>query len=724
MNMDRALEEKSELAKTSPFNLSITQEGYMEMNQLISSVSLEEDQYGSNYLEMEFPINLKRSLTDSYSIATQNNEKFHLDKLQKHSSNPNMKMQYESNPFSAMLRDYEKCRFAKKSQSAPTLVAKTEEKSKSSEKSSFNKNLKEMDYSQKLPSINTRLTSSEAQVDQIHNNQHAKPTTGRPTPLSVLLKLAKKQNSTIPFSLSKFRKSLKTKEIPTFFKGKKRQSAETITKTQTPQTSDKCNDKTASKYTCVSLTQQEPSNDYLDMKPGSQQTSVYMSMSKDENMNEDSTNQALYRGLNYFQNTSDYMTMNRQEALVKDKQLFQPLYISECMGSNEDKNLSFKMNESCSIPQKENDLLNSSKSSKPMSNRLLPLGDNQKLNYHNILPTTKSGFSKLFTQSKSANLYHLTTSDKNGEINQKRNKDPLSETLDNYPVSPQAFPGIQKHPNRLLQVSIPSRNSTLETAEGDYVLLSSKESPNYEEMNFLSSYQHSVIPSSLYNGSLSDCSIDHLPIFENRNVYDGLKSGKKTSSNGENIHTLLRKQKSISLDKSLNPTIKTSLHHRKSSYPVLSNSSTNKSAPGLSLCQENSPLGITKPDSSIQYPDQNSQSDMPNLIHSLNLTNVERKPQPMKRQVISVETIKSGDLHFPEDSQPPQKSPGLNLNYALLDLTPIESDREKIQSLRSTTIQTPIVQSTQEIPLSYAQIDFAKSEGLRNTSHGLRGGKV
>ncbi|XP_076355701.1 uncharacterized protein LOC143249549 isoform X2 [Tachypleus tridentatus] len=712
MNMDRTLEEKCELPKTSPFNLSVAQEGYMEMNQLISSVSLGEC---SNYLEMEFPVNLKRILADSSSIATQNNEKFHLDK--KHSSNPNMKMQCESNPFSAVLRDYEKCRFTKKSQSAPTLVTKIKDKSKTSEKRSFNKNLEEIDYSQKLPSINSRLASNEAHVDQIHDNQHVTTATGRPTPLSVLLKLAKKQNSTIPFSLSKFRKSLKAKEIPTLFKGKKSQSAETITKTQTSQTLFKFNGKIADKHTCVSSTQWEPSNDYLNMKPGSHQTSDYTSMSKDGNMNADSTNQELHNGLNYFQNTSDYMTMDRQETLVKDKHLFQPLYVSKCMGFNENKNMSFEMNKSCIIPQKEDDLSDSLKSSKSMSFRLLPLEDNQKLNYRNILPTTKSGFSTFFAQSKSANLYHLSTNGKNGEINQKSNQNPLSETLDNYSVSQQDLPDIQKHPNKLLQVSIPSINSPLEAAEGDYVLLSSKESPNHEKMNFLSSYQYSVIHSSLYNGSLSDCNIGHSPIFGSRNIYDGLKSEKNTYSDGEDIHTLLRKQRSISLDKSLNPTIKTSLHHKKSSYPALSNSSINKSASDLSL-------GITEANSSIQCPIQNSLTDMPNPIHNLNSTNLERKPQPVKRQVISIEAIKSGDHHLPEDSQPPQQSPGLNLNYALLDLTPTDSDKEKTQSLRSTTFQTPTVQSTQEIPLSYAQIDFTKSEGLRNISHGLRGGKV
>ena len=87
----------------------------------------------------------------------------------------------------------------------------------------------------------------------------------------------------------------------------------------------------------------------------------------------------------------------------------------------------------------------------------------------------------------------------------------------------------------------------------------------------------------------------------------------------------------------------------------------------------------------------------------------------------------------PTSSRPPSVSSERELHYASLDLAPSSSEGEDgsrsphtiktqgslTESSTSSPSPNPISQGTGELAFTYAEIDFAKSEGLRNVSYSL-----
>ncbi|XP_022239608.1 insulin receptor substrate 1-like isoform X1 [Limulus polyphemus] len=729
MNMTAAVTEGNvKETKSSPCGSSISQEGYMEMSQLMSTMALETSR---KFLKIDVPFNMKRSMTDFCLTKThQGNEEFHLDKvksfflpldkciskhqLQRSFSNPNVEIQHN---FSCTV-PFGTCKTFKKSQSAPTLLTKDVQKNGSGENNKNDETFMEMDYTQNLSALKP------TDDDDDYKNCRVKTSSRGPTPLSLLLKLAKKQESVaLPFSLSKLRKSLKKRETLTVFNGKKTRISETDPKAQT---SGMLRDINASTDVITSPTSQQPSSDYLDMEPRYWQTSDYMSMSKEENIYTGSTNQPLYERLKFSKKKSEYLEMNGQEALVDDN-LYQLMYIP--------KDKSWFGNEKTHDCEKNNsDFVYQNKVSPSGISKSSKSRQNNEVKCSSFSLTSKSSDSKFLVQGKSTELYQsivntkLLTWKKNAESDQKRNLHQLGLTSDNsLSISQQVCSHLHespKQPAKCFQVS--KSSNTVQGKGGDYVLLSSGEFPNREKTNFPNSCLSPVAP-SLNSCFLSNCNRDHSPVTGSSNGYIRLKNenvGKSCSSN-EPTYTTSRKQSDVSLRKSEHLTTEP-LHQRKTSFPVPSNFFIQKSSSGSFLQPPNSPLVISIPDSPIsplQPQDGSSLSQIRSLTHSMSFTGPSKSFPLIRRQVSSVETSKSNDLSLLENPQPIQKSPGLKINYALLDLAPVDSEREKILSSRNTASQTPAAESAKDIPLFYAQIDFAKSEDLRNASLGLKGGK-
>ncbi|XP_076307956.1 uncharacterized protein LOC143223638 [Tachypleus tridentatus] len=416
MNMTAATTEgKVNETKFSPCVSSISQEGYMEMSQLLSAMTLESN---NRYMKVDVPFKLKRSTTDFCSTKVhQSSEEFHLDKvksfflplnkyigkhqLQRSCSNPSVEIQ---NNFSCTAQ-FGTCKTLKKSQSTPTLLTKAVQKNGSGENNKNDENLMEMDYTQ-------NASATKADDDK---NRHVQSSSRGPTPLCLLLKLAKKhENVVLPFSLSKLRKSLKKRETLTVFNGKKTHISETDRKAQTSGT---LTDISVSIDASTSPTSQKLSSDYLNMKHGCWQTSDYISMSK-ENAYTGSTNQPLYQGLKSFKSNSEYLAMNGQEALTDDN-LYQMMYITKdksCCGN--DKMHDCENNNSNFVYQNKVNLWGFSKSSKSQQNN--------DVKYNSFSPTSKSSNSKFLAQSKSTEFYQsvvnteLPTQKKNAESDHKK----------------------------------------------------------------------------------------------------------------------------------------------------------------------------------------------------------------------------------------------------------------------------------------------------------------
>jgi hypothetical protein len=105
----------------------------------------------------------------------------------------------------------------------------------------------------------------------------------------------------------------------------------------------------------------------------------------------------------------------------------------------------------------------------------------------------------------------------------------------------------------------------------------------------------------------------------------------------------------------------------------------------------------------------------------------------------SVESVVTGpaaasvSVGSPTSSRPPSVSSERELHYASLDLAPSGSEGEDgsrsphsiktqgslTESSTSSPSPNPVNQGTGETAFTYAEIDFAKSEGLRNVSYSL-----
>ncbi|XP_022255500.1 insulin receptor substrate 1-like isoform X2 [Limulus polyphemus] len=166
---------------------------------------------------------------------------------------------------------------------------------------------------------------------------------------------------------------------------------------------------------------------------------------------------------------------------------------------------------------------------------------------------------------------------------------------------------------------------------------------------------------------------------------------------------------------------------RKSSCPALHKSpAISPVLAGRSLLAPTS--GSPTPPIKSRSPDRSSQSSLSSLVDE----GSSGHSSPMPILASSSQLTGAKDRHslaeatYENISFGPSAGGDCELNYASLDLasTPTELDKTPKSPHAISSSQLLVTEDNEEHPLSYAQIDFTKSEGLRNTSDCLREGRV
>ncbi|XP_055941798.1 uncharacterized protein LOC129971845 [Argiope bruennichi] len=174
---------------------------------------------------------------------------------------------------------------------------------------------------------------------------------------------------------------------------------------------------------------------------------------------------------------------------------------------------------------------------------------------------------------------------------------------------------------------------------------------------------------------------------------------------------------------------------RKSSCPVTGSASMIRpSAPGISVSPMRGPTlqshGIPTPHlrvSTSRSPDHSSVSSISSASDEISSTHSSPKTLTASQNFDDQQIICEGQYEnvvIPQRSSTSSRpastsSEEKELNYAMLDLVPATSD----ELPRSPIVQKPPVPDDEKT-LTYAEIDFTKSEGLKNTSGIVRDGRL
>ncbi|XP_076362090.1 uncharacterized protein LOC143252982 isoform X1 [Tachypleus tridentatus] len=138
--------------------------------------------------------------------------------------------------------------------------------------------------------------------------------------------------------------------------------------------------------------------------------------------------------------------------------------------------------------------------------------------------------------------------------------------------------------------------------------------------------------------------------------------------------------------------------------------------------------GSPTPPVKSHSPDRSSQSSLSSLVDEC--SSGHSSPMPTLSSSSLITGVKDKQSHteatYENISFGSSAGGDCELNYASLDLasTPTELDKAPKSPHAISSGQLFVTADNEELPLSYAQIDFTKSEGLRNTSDCLREGRV